>query len=213
MNVNSEILIDRYLDAKDYVINAGYSGELDWQAERSFSRLNESEFLQEIAWVILSSGFKESVVRKVFPSVSASFFYWEKASMITLQLDNCKKNALEVFGNKRKIEAIGHAVEKVSRDGFTNVKRLTQVDKLDYLTKFPYVGPVTGLHLLKNIGISVAKPDRHLVRIAESTGFDSVENLCSEIERYVGDNVAEIDLVLWRYATLRSDYISFFCCH
>ena len=213
MHINLEQLTNRYLDAKDYVIQAGYSWEIDWQADRSFSSLTECDFLKETAWVILSSGFKESIVRRIFPKISEAFLHWENANEINSLLVDCRNNALKCFRNKRKIEAICHLITKVSNDGFTNIKRHIQNNGLKYIKKIPFIGPVTGLHLLKNIGISIAKPDRHLVRIADTIGFGSVQDLCKTIGDMVGDDVAEIDIVLWRYATLRPDYISFFQFH
>jgi hypothetical protein len=64
--------------------------------------------------------------------------------------------------------------------------------------------------LLKNIGIPIAKPDRHLVRLAGAAGFLNVQELCETLESVVGDSIAEIDLVLWRYATIKPNYLELF---
>jgi len=61
--------------------------------------------------------------------------------------------------------------------------------------------------LAKNLGFRVAKPDRHLRRIAGTLGFPSVDALCDSIAAHVGDSQAVVDLVFWRYATLFSDYL------
>src|SRR5204862_28581 len=39
-----------------------------------------------------------------------------------------------------------------------------------WLTRCPYIGPVTCWHLAKNVGMDVVKPDRHLVRMAQASG-------------------------------------------
>ena len=62
------------------------------------------------------------------------------------------------------------------------------------LQTFSFIGPITGLHLMKNLGIPVVKPDRHLTRIADVAGFNSVQELCESIQQSVGDGLSEIDL-------------------
>ena len=53
----------------------------------------------------------------------------------------------------------------------------------------------------------VAKPDRHLVRIAEGVGYDSPQQLCDVVSEIVGDPVSVVDIVTWRYATLKGDFV------
>jgi|SRR5580658_753581 hypothetical protein len=52
--------------ASDYVRCAGFLAEIEWQRARSISEFSETEFLRESAWVVLCSGFRESVVRSIF---------------------------------------------------------------------------------------------------------------------------------------------------
>ncbi|MCL4328727.1 MAG: hypothetical protein M1410_04010 [Candidatus Thermoplasmatota archaeon] len=78
------------------------------------------------------------------------------------------------------------------------------------LREFPYIGPVTYYHLAKNIGIPVAKPDRHLSRLASRSGFRDVQEFCEFLSRKTGDRIQVIDIVLWRYATITKDYIEKF---
>ena len=196
-----------YLDAKEYILDKGYERELDWQTNRSFNDLEESEFLQEIAWVVLVSGFRESVVRRLFPAITEAFYYWQNTDEILCHLSDCRSNAFAVFANPKKIDAICSIITSVASDGFPHVKRLIKEDGLQYLITFPMIGPISGVHLLKNIGFPVAKPDRHLVRIASSAGFVSVTDLCMTIQAITGDAISEVDYVLWRYATLKHDYL------
>ena len=210
MEKREELLANLYLDAKEYVIKNGYAWELDWQARLSFNELVESQFLAEAAWVILASGFRESIIRKIFPSISNVFLNWEKASRIVTNIDQCKEEAYNLFKNAKKIDAICSMVRCVSNDGFEQVKQQIRESGIDYLQTYPFIGPVTSMHLLKNLGISIPKPDRHLVRIATAIGFNSVQDLCNAIEQSIGDSIPEIDIVLWRYATLKANYLSDF---
>ena len=55
MKYDSEThLVAGYLDAKEYVTQAGYGAELDWQQQRDVLSVDERDFLRELAWVVLS---------------------------------------------------------------------------------------------------------------------------------------------------------------
>jgi hypothetical protein len=83
-------------------------------------------------------------------------------------------------------------------------------DPLGCLIAFPFIGPTTVFHLAKNIGVRVAKPDRHLMRLASASGFDDVQTFCGCISDFLGEDIRKIDSVLWRFATIHSDYIERF---
>jgi len=92
-----------YLAAKAFVLESGYHAELDWQENVSFSQIQESDFLRESAWVILSAGFRERVVRRKFPAVSEAFLHWQSANGICDHASQCRRMALLAFSNRRKI--------------------------------------------------------------------------------------------------------------
>jgi hypothetical protein len=64
------------------------------------------------------------------------------------------------------------------------------------------VGPITVLHLAKNIGVVTAKEDRHLRRLATWAGFKDASDLCAAVSSYIGERPDLVDTVLWRYSTL-----------
>ena len=195
-----------YLDIKDSLIEAGFAKEIDWQYDLSIKRLTESQFLRESAWVILSSGFRETVLRLKFHAISDAFLSWNSASRIADTKTTCRRKALTVFGNTRKIDAIVEVVERVVEAGFRTIHTRLQDEGVDFIRTFPFMGPITSFHLAKNVGIHVSKPDRHLVRISRVLGFESVSSLCSLIGGVVGDPVSVVDLVFWRYATIDPHY-------
>ena len=203
-------LVNKYLDAKDYIIDKGYSWEIDWQNNQDYEKITESDFIRESAWVILSSGFKETIVRKIFPLISNCFLDWGSPRVILNSLNNCRKNALKVFKNTKKINAICEIITFVNSKDFSIVKKEIKLRGIDYLKQLPYIGPITGLHLLKNLGLQLIKPDRHLIRIAKCAGYNSPKDLGDVIKEAIGDSLSEIDIVLWRYSTLNKDYIQFF---
>lgn len=206
--LRSERLATAYLDAKEYVIAAGFAEEIDWQSEVTLEETTEAGFLREAAWVVLSSGFRESTVRRFFPRVSSAFFDWVDATAIALRIDECREAALQAFANRRKIDAIATIVIQVAEAGIECIKAQIHDRGTEFLQELPFVGPVTALHLAKNLGAPVAKPDRHLLRVTEAAGYESPQQLCLDISDWIGDSVAVVDLVLWRYATLSRDHAS-----
>ncbi len=203
-------LVEIYLTAKEAVIASGYGHEIDWQDTRKLMSLTESEFLQESAWVILCAGMKEIVIRRIFQNISSVFMHWIDAISIIESAELCKAKALVIFNHPRKISAILSICKKVSELGFERIRNLIYTQGVDFLKTFDFIGPITCYHLAKNIGLDVVKPDRHLMRIANVTKFSNPYELCCLISEMTGDRIAVVDLVLWRYATINTGYVSFF---
>lgn len=199
-----------YMTAKESVIVSGYAYEIDWQEDLSFSRLTEFDFLREAAWVILSSGMREAVIRRLFPEFSHAFCGWESAHQIVSHKAACRKSALKRFNSPKKIDSIIQIAEHVVEKGFDSIRQRVWNEGIDYIGQFPYMGPATSYHFAKNIGLSVAKPDRHLCRIAEIVGYTTPQAMCQDIAEFIGDKVSVVDVVMWRYATINKDYLSLF---
>lgn len=188
----------------------GFAPEIDWQASRCLAKLSEGEFLKEAAWVILSSGMREAVIRQIFSDVSAAFMNWISAESITRNRLSCEVQALRAFNHGRKISAIGSMSATVFEIGFDQIVEMIQTRGVEFLGTLDFIGKVTRYHLAKNLGFDVVKPDRHLLRIAQVTNFKTPVDLCQAIAEVTGDRVAVIDLVLWRYATLQPRYTDLF---
>ena len=133
--------------------------EVDWQESLAFDQITEFDFLSEAAWVVLSSGMCESVIRKKFPRVSAAFFEWESAQKIAEYSADCSKVALCHFNHSKKIGAIIQIAVHVFERGFDLVREGIKQEGVNYIAQLPYMGPATSQHLAKNIGLQVAKPD------------------------------------------------------
>lgn len=208
--IRDDVLATVYLDIKEAILAAGYGDEIDWQTDVSFEEVTEAVFLREGAWVILSSGFRESVVNALFGELSQAFLFWHSAREILDDSENCRERAIAVFGNRRKIDAIVGMSRHVEQCGFESVRKNVQVQGVGYLEKLPYIGPVTSYHFAKNIGMDVVKPDRHLQRMAQASRYESPREMCATIGNVVGDPLRVVDLVLWRYATLDKEYLQRF---
>lgn len=200
-------LLAAYIHARECVIDAGYAWEVDWQDQRSLDSITEPELLLEHAWVVLCSGMRASVVGARFPDVADAFLGFRSSAYITEARGRCVVNAMKAFGHAGKIDAIADMAALVAGDGFEEVRRRIRNDGVDGLQKLPFIGQVTKYHLAKNLGMNVSKPDRHLVRIAQAAGLRDSATLCRWLSWVTGDRIATIDVILWRYATLESDYL------
>ena len=189
-----------YLTAKRDVIDAGYAGELDWQQTRRMADITDGEFVRQSAWVVLSAGMRETVVRAVFPRLGAALHDFDPRAMCSDP--SARDAAMRVFAHEQKIDAILAIAAVALRLGSDGVQDELARDALGFVSRLPYMGPATSRHLAKNLGLPTAKPDRHLLRITESTGRASADELCEEIGSWLDEPVCVVDIVLWRWATL-----------
>ncbi|PCI11625.1 hypothetical protein COB72_00305 [bacterium] len=203
-------LVDAYLEAHSRVISDGFGEEIDWQDNQNFEEFSESEFLRETAWVILSAGMRETVVRAKFDGISNAFLGWHSAKKIVKDEEQCVKRALSFFNHRKKIQAISSVALQVADLGIETLKSRLLLGGVDELQRLPYIGPVTRYHLAKNLGMDVVKPDRHLIRIAQSAGYSTPQSMCEAIANITGDRLCTIDVVLWRFATIEPRYTNWF---
>lgn len=73
-----------------------------------------------------------------------------------------------------------------------------------YLDSLPMIGPITKYHLARNIGLDYAKPDRHLIRLAEKFGYPDIQVMCTKLSAYSGWRIGTVDVILWRYCNMQS---------
>src|SRR6267154_1045175 len=88
-----------YVDAKLKVLSAGFGAEIVWQRSQSDEGFTESTLLREAAWVILSAGMSEAIVRAKFPAIASCFLNWESASQIFAREQSCIEAACHHFGH------------------------------------------------------------------------------------------------------------------
>ena len=210
-------LLKSYDVAKEVVKGRGFIGEISFASTNDFEHLTEHMFLREYAWVVLSSGMSNRVITHKWPAFRQALGGFSSAKDITENYSSYYPAALKVFGHRLKINSIFSVAEDISRVGFSLHKSAIRDRGIYYLEEaYPFIGPITRYHLGKNIGLQVAKPDRHLVRIARACGFtqtkndDAVMAFCGDISKLSGDSIPVVDTVLWRYATLNPDYLSTF---
>ncbi len=168
-----------YALARTRLAELGYAGEVEW-AQNVSAPPTAEDFAREYVWVVLNSGMKNTVARRIMDRV------WPR-----LYADD---PIAPVFGHRGKREAI-EAVWRQRHWYFAQFNAAQ--DKLAFCHSLPWIGGITKYHLAKNLGLDVAKPDRWLQRLA-AAGDESVEALCSRLAAASSDRVATVDVVLWR---------------
>jgi hypothetical protein len=174
---------DVYLQLKERLISLGYAHEIDW-AETVKPCTDPLSFWLEYSWVVVNSGMKNQVARKIWDRIFAAY----------------KRGGLarDVFGHQAKATAI----DFMYRDQVAQFEAYQEADdKIAHLKSLPWIGNITKWHLAKNLGFDCCKPDRHLMRIDTYYGT-TPERLCAELSRQTCDRVATVDLVIWRAANL-----------
>lgn len=153
--------------------------DLDW-AEAIQPPGDADEFARNVLFVIANSGMKAAVAARIFARCMEALHRGLDAGA--------------VFGHAGKAAAMSKvwAQRQVLFEGYQ-----AAVDKMQFLRALPFIGPITVLHLAKNFGVSVAKPDLHLVRLAQRDG-STVQQLCERLALETGYKVATIDTILWR---------------
>lgn len=162
------------------------------------SQVDDRWFMAEATWIILNSGFKESLLRKKWPLFQDILWDFD-VDLILSDPETCVASALAVINYPRKIRAIISAAEIVRRDRPMGPKlgSMSPEEALAYFETFPFIGPITCFHLARNVGFDVVKPDRHLVRLAAAVGASTPAELVEPIHVATGERRGFIDYVFW----------------
>jgi hypothetical protein len=200
-------LVRSYLLAKQQVIASGYEAEITWQETVTLESVTPRSFLQEAAWVVLCTGMRESTVSARFGRLTRAFGNWDPKS-VARNKSRCRRRAQAIFNHPAKLDAIICIAEQVDRLGIDSIVSGIRDNGPEILTRLPYIGPATCFHLAKNLGYPVAKPDRHLERMAAAVGYADAFQFCTTIATALDEPVQVVDLVMWRYATIDSGYLS-----
>lgn len=176
-------LLSFYKEAKEYCIRMGYQREIDIVDNRVFVDQTSDDLFREYVFVVCNSGMKNQVAQGIFNA------YMEQG--VSAINHPGKHNAIERAESEYKqwFEQLHHSACKVT-----------------YLGSLPFIGNITKYHLARNLGIDVAKPDRHLSRLAVIFRYDDVQKMCKFISDKTGDRIGTVDVVLWRYCVLVPSY-------
>lgn len=174
---------ETYLGLKAKIIKMGYAHDVDWQTNLQ-PCTSAYDFHGETCWVILNSGMKEQIARKIWERINKA---WQEGRDIS-----------EAFKHEGKVKAIKYVTENFQSlfDGY-----LKADNKIEYLQTIPFIGKITCYHLAKNLGHDCVKPDRHLVRVANMYGT-TPDAFCQKIADETGEKKCVVDIVIWRACNL-----------
>ena len=175
-----------YLRLKVRLAELGYGKEAEWARDVRLCA-DADTFATEAIWVIVSAGMKNQIAEGIFIRVMDALK--SSLSPMTVFHHPSKDRAIEwIWRNRLSLfETFRRAVSDEARVAF--------------LRTLPWIGDVTKYHLARNLGLDFCKPDRHLVRIAQSC-FTTPEELCARLAKETGDRIGVVDVVLWRAANL-----------
>jgi hypothetical protein len=169
--------------AKAHIIAAGHGHEIEYVRAKTFDQLDAADFVIEFAFVVISSGMKNQVAEKIFEKF-------------------CKQGAKAV-GHPGKRAAIVK-ITKGRKEYFAKIKAAD--NKIEILSELPWIGEITKYHLARNMGLDCVKPDRHMVRLAETWKFKDPAVMCNYLATVNNERIGVIDVILWRYCNLAGDY-------
>lgn len=180
--IQNRNMISFYKKCKEEIKKRGFRNELEDVENRSLDDIDAQYFFEQYVYVVLSAGMKNQVAEQIFQEAF--------------------KEGLDTIGHERKRKAVKEGVKKYRKWYQELLDKPSKNDKLDFLQTLPWIGPVTKYHLARNIGIDVAKPDRHLTDAAKRHGYDDVQKFCKDISEKTGDRIGTVDYVIWRYYNL-----------
>jgi hypothetical protein len=188
--------VSGYTRAAEFVTRAGYHEDIDWAYSLQSVKPDAQYVLREGAWVIVNSGFRFQVAKKIWPDLLEAFHDFEPEKVWS----PCREPALQILRHPGKIDAILKLAETV-RAGIDPI--MEDAKTPTKLTRLPYIGKVTCWHFAKVLGIDCVKPDVHLQRAAEAADYDEPLGLCQAVKTEIGDPLTVIDSIFWRYGEQR----------
>ncbi len=189
MYLQLDYLKQLYETAKKEVLKSKYAWEVNLVEKRVFEEQTPKDFLIEYVFVVCYSGMKNQVAEKIFER------YMEQG-IVAIKHPLKKKAILEAEQNYKK----WFEILKIRKQSNT---------ELDFLESLPHIGKITKYQLARNLGLDVAKPDRHMQKLAELFGYADPTHMCIDIYSFTGGEyrVGTIDVILWRYCNLNPDYV------
>ena len=179
-------MAEYYSKIKIMLIDKGYEKEMMW-INHIPTPVDKDLFFREYSWVVINSGMKNTVAEKIYKN------FWNNGLPDFSAINHPNKNKSMKKVYKRLDLYFRHFIESKN--------------KLMFLESLPHIGNITKYHLARNLGLSYAKPDRHLVRICFLFGSIDVQKFCKKLSILTNDPIGLVDLVLWRFATLYPNYL------
>ena len=162
----------------------GYGPTIEW-TENLSPPVSADEFAEQTIYVICNSGMANTVATVIYDRC-----------MTALRIGGSVTEVFRHPGKSMAIDAIWRERDRHYAD------YLSADDKVAALRALPWIGDITALHLAKNFGADVAKPDVHMERLARAAAT-TTEELCARLSSETGYRAATVDTILWRACALK----------
>lgn len=195
-------LMDMYRAALDRVIRRGWEPEVQRFRNLSFENIDGRLFFKEYARCVYASGFGWAKVSKHWDALTDAYKCWDYAE-VSKNEQEVRYQAMKFIGYGKKVDAILSTARALASVEWPEFKGwLRSIGLLLPPGELKFIGPVTRYHLARNIGADVAKPDRHIIRIAIKYGYpetpEGVQDFAQRVSTLTGERVGVVDVVLWR---------------
>ena len=178
------ITLERFRLLEVAIRARGYSPTIEW-TESLAPPDGPDDFAQQTIYVICNSGMANTVATVIYDRC-----------MNALRDGESVTGVFRHPGKSLAIDAIWRERERHYAD------YMAAEDKVAALRALSWIGDITALHLAKNFGADVAKPDVHMERLARAEST-STEELCARLSAETGYRAATIDTILWRACALK----------
>lgn len=179
--------VETYRLLKSLITEAGFGDDITW-AENIGRCKTAADFQREHSFVVCNSGMRAKAACGIFLKVQVALAAGRPLG--------------EVFRHELKCRAIQHVYDRraelFARFREVEVEGVEAI--LSFLVTLPHIGDIVKFHLAKNLGCPVAKPDRHLVKIASFFGAGA-QAFCERLSAESGDKVTTVDTAVWRAAS------------
>ena len=178
------ITLERFKLLEAAVRARGYGPTIEW-TESLAPPAGADEFAEQTIYVICNSGMANTVATVIYDRCMDALRYGQSVTGVFRHPG--KSLAIDAIWLERE----RHYAHYMAAD-----------DKISALRSLPWIGDITALHLAKNFGADLAKPDVHMERLARAEST-STEELCARLSAETGYRAATIDTILWRSCALK----------
>lgn len=173
------LTLNRFRRLEAALRRRGYGPTIEW-SENIQPPNDADDFAERTIYVILNSGFRNSVAEPIYHRCIAAL---RRGDSATAEFRHPgKAPAIDTIWNERE---------------FVFQQYRQSAEPIAFLEQIRWIGPVTALHLGKNLGLQHAKPDVHMERLARRDKTTTAK-LCARLALATGYRVATIDTMLWK---------------
>lgn len=186
---------------------------LDWVRKRRHpTEADDAFFLSEYTFIVSTAGFRESTVQKRFQALRSALKGFDPDLLRGMTFAGIESAYMDnMLRNRAKAKAVAKTLtlysSRPSRIGEL-LDRLERTRDPDVLKELPYIGDALKYHFSRNLGLDVAKPDVHMLRLAQRFGFAAdavgVQAMCEYVAERRSERVGSVDYVLWYLAKVEA---------